>query len=818
MSSFSVSAAGLSPAGIVSRKLQRSASSRIRRVAFMVASLAIIMPFGRIVLCGQPYRYAAPPADCAVPADIGATRNGRRRKARRTDPPIDSSVRAACYSRFSSALQDESSILDQQRKCREKASANGHEISADFEFSDQAVSGTKRHRDGLDAMLAAAKAGAFSVLYFHSLSRLSRESVITLPLLKELVHNYGVRVISVTEGIDSDDTAWELIAHIMSIVHEQYLKDLAENVHRGQEGAVLAGFAVGDHCFGFSSVPIPGSEQGRRGRNPKPRKTYVIDPETAAWVPRIFNWFVRERRSLRWIMRELNRLRAPKDHRATTAQWRHQYLPKLLKNRKYIGWWPWGEKKNVRNPLTGAISQKDRSPEETEKWLRHLPHLQLIDDKTFEDAGRLLRENEQTCGAKRRKKGRLAGSKPNTSHQHPRHLLSGLVCCSECGRTFNVGGSGGKYLFCPGYSMGECSCKTQLRRDRAERMIVNEIGKQILASPSWRQRVLEEALKAWNSQEASVPSEMAAARRSLADLEQKIIRLVNHIEDGRGGPELDERLAQRRAEKREVSDRVKKLERAGQDRRQQPTESWIDEQLCSLGEVLAQSTPAAAHALRDLVGGEIVVMEIRQPDRQRHYLQGKFAITSGAIVAGLVETVEECGRKAASDYGDFREEFVIDFREPLEIEVLSERAKELYDDGLLNAQIAEVLGRARSYVTKLLKHWHESRGLEMPDGRARRSTLKQKHQKAPRYQEIAGQVKVLLDEGILLEEIAQRVGCDRNTVTKAVECWHTSRSLPVPDGRTRRKSLARKVSHPRHRPGDKDTEAGDKDTDAQIDG
>ena len=73
-------------------------------------------------------------------------------------------------------------------------------------------------RTGLNAMLAAAEAGKFKVLYFHSLSRLARESVISLPLLKHLVYNLGVRVISVTEGIDSDNTAWELIAHIMSIV------------------------------------------------------------------------------------------------------------------------------------------------------------------------------------------------------------------------------------------------------------------------------------------------------------------------------------------------------------------------------------------------------------------------------------------------------------------------------------------------------------------------------------------------------------------------------------------------------------------------
>ena len=329
--------------------------------------------------------------DLAMSAGVVSMRAGRRRTPGRSPDPSEP---CADYSRFSTNLQRDASIPDQQRNCQEKAATNGHTIQSELEFYDEAVSGTKRERTGLNAMLAAAEAGKFKVLYLYSLSRLARESVISLPLLKHLVYNLGVRVISVTEGIDSDDTAWELIAHIMSIVHEQYVRDLADNVFRGQEGTVLANLCVGDYCFGFTSVAIPGSEQGRRGRNAKPRMMYMINPETVAWVVRIFHWFVRERRTLRWIARELNRLAAPKDHRATTPNWRHQYLARLLRNRKYQGWWPWGKMTNVRDPLTGKIRQEERTPEEAEKWLRHLPHLQVIDDAMFEQAQQLLAKND----------------------------------------------------------------------------------------------------------------------------------------------------------------------------------------------------------------------------------------------------------------------------------------------------------------------------------------------------------------------------------------------------------------------------------------
>ena len=85
---------------------------------------------------------------------------------------------AASYARYSSELQDEKSIADQQRMCREQAVREGLVIGPDFEFADNAVSGTKLRRAGLDQLLDVAKQRGIQVLYFHSLSRLARESVI----------------------------------------------------------------------------------------------------------------------------------------------------------------------------------------------------------------------------------------------------------------------------------------------------------------------------------------------------------------------------------------------------------------------------------------------------------------------------------------------------------------------------------------------------------------------------------------------------------------------------------------------------------------
>ena len=134
--------------------------------------------------------------------------------------------------------------------------------------------------------------------------------------------------------------------------------------------------------------------------------------------------------------------------------------------------------------------------------------------------------------------------------------------------------------------------------------------------------------------------------------------------------------------------------------------------------------------------------------------------------------------------------------QPAQYEVESERAKELFDKNWLMIRIAQEMGRKKSYVRKLIKHWFESRGLPVPDGRARRSGLTQKHQVPPTFEALADPVEALLKEDLLIQEIADRLGCCPETVTKVIDYLRTVRGLSIPDGRTRRKTLEHKVSRP----------------------
>lgn len=647
-----------------------------------------------------------------------------------------------------------------------------------MEFSDEAVSGAKHDRMGFEALMDSARAGRIDVLYIENLSRLARDCVLTLTTLKELVYNHHVRIVCIDEGIDTKrDDSWQLLAAILGIQNEQYLKTLAKFVFRGQEGLVLDGHCVGDFCFGYSSEPIPGSELQRGGRNAKPQKRYVVDLEKAEWVAKIFNWFVHETRSIRWITRELNRLGAPKDHRATTKEWRHQYVSKLLANTKYIGMWPWGKTKNVRNPLTGKIRQEKRSATETEKWTRHFPDLQIIDDGTFHAAQERLRQNADACNAARRKNGQLCGSTGKSYKARPRHLLAGIVKCGHCDRTLKVGGTQGRYLFCDGYRMGLCSCRATLRRDLAEELILAQIGKSILSHPEWLSQILADAEKAFQQLQQRLPAEIEAEKKKLADLDSRIEKLLDRCER-EDDPDLTKRLSQRRNERETTRVRLEQLQ-VGKMPTTPPTKFWLEAQVSNLCELLAKGGPAAAVALRNLVGGSIVVHEIRTPNRKRCHLQGNFCIDRQQLAKAIGAPSQQDCRE------DDSLQFVIDFRRPDRYEELADDMKRCFDDGLSVKEICQKYDCSFTLYDRAMNYWYCSRGLKRPDGRSCKKRLK----RTSMAEELKDNVMELWSQDLLIQEIAAKLDCSVETVRKAVELWHEQHGKPVPDGRARRREI-----------------------------
>jgi site-specific DNA recombinase len=706
-----------------------------------------------------------------------ATRSARRSGRPSQTAPITRV--GGSYCRYSSELQDDSSIEQQQRKCRERAASDGVPMSADLEFADAAISGTKLRRLGLDGLMAAARAGQVTDVYFESLSRLARESVITMPMLKDLVYNCRVRIVSVSEGIDSSLANWEMQASFLAWMHEQFLKTLRAAVLRGQEHAILNDWSSGDWCFGYGSEPIPGSEAGRRGRLPRPRMRVIINADHAAWVQQIFQWFVIDGWTIDRITRELTKRNAPKDHRATRPGWHHDYVRRVLRNEKYIGVWTWGRSTNMRNPLTGQVYQEGRPVEEVAKWTRLRPNLRIIEDEVFARAQVLLDANEAKWAAVQDEKGRFTGPRPVRAAA--RHLLQGLVQCGECGGNFQVCGAHGNYMGCARAKRGLCSCGTWLPRKLAEERLLRLIADHVYADSAWVDAVLAEAQACWQQQQRANPTEHDELVRAIQADEQVIRRLADAIELPGGDMEvLTQRLQERSRDKRDKERRLAILKAEVIEPGEPPTRAFVESEIRRLSEILPQGGADANTALGHLLNGGMVVREAQVEGRKRTFLIASVTLS----VRGLPLARSATPVSSRAGETPFKS-LEIALRDDPPWAQFAQRVKERFDAGLEYDRIATELQCPTHWVAKALAWWHTERGLPVPDGR----TLKARLDRPTLAVALADQIKTLWDAGMPMQSIAAKVECSRDIVTAAIQYWFESRGLPVPDGRHRRREL-----------------------------
>jgi hypothetical protein len=198
------------------------------------------------------------------------------------------------------------------------------------------------------------------------------------------------------------------------------------------------------------------------------------------------------------------------------------------------------------------------------------------------------------------------------------------------------------------------------------------------------------------------------------------------------------------------------------------------------------------------------VSEVKEPGKKRFYFQGKVTLSVRQVIKALdipelvtaknAERISNVATDAQSqDQSKMTEqssaEITVDFREPSPLIAEADRAKKFYDQGLMNAQIAARMGCARNTVTKLLKYWHTSRGLTMPDGRGRRSTLPKKQIGITLNESLAEEAKRLWDHGLADIQIAAQLGCSAPTAVAAVAHWFQSRGQSMPSHDERRLEL-----------------------------
>jgi len=335
---------------------------------------------------------------------------------------------AALYIRVSTDDQLEFSPDAQRRTLLNYAEQNNYSVNEKHIYIDEGISGRKAEkRPAFMKMIAAAKSREFDTILVHKFDRFARnreDSVVYKSLLRK---EYNIKVISITESIE-DDKFSIILEAMLEAMAEYYSINLSEEVKKGMTEKALKGGLQTTPSFGYTV------ENNR----------LITIPEEAEIVKYIFDEFV-SGKSYMMIARAVNNM-GIKTHRGNSFETRQvQYI---LNNPAYIGYLRWTPTKKIRRDFNNPDS-----------LIIKAAHEAIIDEKTWKLAQAQVKE------IKNLKKY----SKPD---EVKKHWLSGMVKCSNCGRTLINQGS---FFQCGGYSKALCNISHYISTSKLEHTVISGI-------------------------------------------------------------------------------------------------------------------------------------------------------------------------------------------------------------------------------------------------------------------------------------------------------------------------------------------------------
>lgn len=332
-------------------------------------------------------------------------------------------MKVAIYARYSSENQSEKSIDDQIRVCKDYIRTHDMSIEDKHIYVDEAISGSIINRPALQTLQIAAENKEFEAVVVDDLSRLSRSNHQMLTMV--LKFNYlQIKIVSVSDGIITDDENSKLGIHLRGLMNELYLDDLKKKTMRGLEGQKLRGFSAGENVYGYSTQPVGELKLNKKGQAKYDGKVHKINPEEADVVKRIYKGFIGGS-SLNRIVRQLNQDRIP-TKKGFPGGWNICSVSKILKNERYIGRWVWKKTKGVRDPLTGK--RKSIARPESEWLCSYREDLIIITKEQWGKTQKRWEEIKGTWPVGKRSRNKSI-KQQSYVHSSPTHLLSGLLRC-----------------------------------------------------------------------------------------------------------------------------------------------------------------------------------------------------------------------------------------------------------------------------------------------------------------------------------------------------------------------------------------------------
>ena len=399
----------------------------------------------------------------------------------------------------------QNSLQNQQEICRAFAEKKGWSIVGSS--TDDNISGMNFSRRGLDILTAAVQAKQVDAVLVKDLSRLGRHRTQTA-LFIDFLRQQQVRVISVTEGVDTFCEEDDLMIGVRGLMNDYYAKDIGKKIRAGYRQKQKDGLVI-TPPFGYW-----------KDRN---TNQVLVQPEAAETVQLIYALYL-QGCGQKEIARRLNRL-----GRKTPAQIMTERLgydsqkPHKTRDGQFL--WTYASVKNVlaEEAYTGVLVNhrreylggKARAVNEAD-WLRHENFYPVIIEKA-------IWQQVQT---------RLKQQARPAVNNRTKHRYAGLLTCQECGNTFIPmircwnGKSRVEYV-CRGYHRnGKSYCSSHRIHEEMLDEQVQAYAETVRKQCAEELKKLVQMQKMWALRKPILDAHISALQKKVQELEREIDEIV----------------------------------------------------------------------------------------------------------------------------------------------------------------------------------------------------------------------------------------------------------------------------------------------------
>jgi site-specific DNA recombinase len=313
--------------------------------------------------------------------------------------------RYAIYARYSSEMQNEISLEDQEAVCRQLIAEKGGVVVG--VYKDGAKNGWSLDREGFQEMRSAAERGKLDGVAMWKFDRLARDHDHTVMIKMLLRREYGLKLFCV-EGFSEDDDDGPYAAmmeQMLAVWSAFYSRNLSTETKRAKrQRAVRGEFNGSNPPIGYDLVLVSeGTEERPAGLH--------INPRQAAIVRRAFYMYLTGDYSDGDIAVWMNDQRVIQDLRAGKQPMNKHTVRDILQNRVYTGRVSYSE-----TLYNGTLGEGKKGTRGRKEWFEG-KHQGFVSDEIFDEC-QLVRE------------GMVSHRMP--TNRRRTYVLHDRVFCAEC--------------------------------------------------------------------------------------------------------------------------------------------------------------------------------------------------------------------------------------------------------------------------------------------------------------------------------------------------------------------------------------------------